>query len=144
MSSLSELAPLSPKDRAEFGVARAKSIAFDAVHALWRKRKAQGKSQAELAKVLGKDEGWLSKTLRGPSNWTIRTLGELVEILDGDLEITIRAAEDVVDSKSNYNVYSEYENTIRLPPLIPEKPIHHRDQSTLGVSNGTVFQAANT
>src|SRR5437773_2090655 len=82
MTSLSDIAPLSPEQRASYGVARAKSIAFDAVHALWRRRRAEGKSQAELAKVLGKDEGWLSKNLRGPGNWTMRTLGELVEALD--------------------------------------------------------------
>ena len=60
MTFQSSLPPLTPEERACFGVARAKTIAFDAVHKLWRRRQAEGKSQADLARTLGKDEGWLS------------------------------------------------------------------------------------
>jgi transcriptional regulator with XRE-family HTH domain len=109
MSSLSKLAPLTPDQRASYGVARAKSIAFEAVHTLWRRRKAEGRSQSDLAKALGKDKGWLSRSLRGPGNWTIKTLGEMVEALDGELEIIVHGAEDPISDQSNYHAYADYE-----------------------------------
>lgn len=109
MITLSDVAPLDPKERASFGVARAKSIAFDAVHALWRRRRAEGRSQADLARTLDKDEGWLSKNLRGPGNWTMRTFGELVEALDGDLEIVVHAIEDPLPVTTNSHAYAGYD-----------------------------------
>jgi transcriptional regulator with XRE-family HTH domain len=118
MTSLSDIAPLTPEQRAEYGIARAKSIAFDAVHELWRRRRAEGKTQADLAKALGKDEGWLSKNLRGPGNWTIKTLGELVEALDGDLEIVLHALEDHVPELKNYHAYAGYE--INMPAQVSD------------------------
>jgi hypothetical protein len=117
MTFLSEIAPLSPAERASFGVARAKSLAFDAVHALWRRRRAEGKSQADLARTLDKDEGWLSKNLRGPGNWTMKTFGELVEALDGDLEIIVHAIEDPISNLKNSHAYAGYEVSLPAPKL---------------------------
>jgi transcriptional regulator with XRE-family HTH domain len=114
MTSLSSISALAPEQRAAYGVDRAKTIAFEAIHNLWRRRKAEGRSQAELAKVLNKDEGWISRSLKGPGNWTIKTLGELVEALDGDLEIVVHAMEDPVSDLSNYTAYSGYEPSERL------------------------------
>lgn len=125
MPSLSDLAPLGPEERASFGVARAKTLAFDAVHSLWRRRRAEGKSQADLAQALGKDEGWLSKNLRGPGNWTIKTLGELVEALNGDLEITVYGAEDPLPSRPNWHAYVGYELPEKIAPtsLTQQPPV---------------------
>jgi transcriptional regulator with XRE-family HTH domain len=114
MTFASELPPMTPEQRASYGIARAKTIAFTAVHDLWRRRKAEGKSQAELATVLNKDEGWLSKNLRGPGNWTIKTLGELVEALDGEIEIIVHRIEDSVWDHSNDHAYAGYEAEIPL------------------------------
>jgi transcriptional regulator with XRE-family HTH domain len=114
MTFISELPPMTPEQRASYGVARAKTIAFTAVHDLWRRRKSEGKSQAELAQVLNKDEGWLSKNLRGPGNWTIKTLGELVEALDGELEIVVHGLEDSTWSQANEHAYAGYETEIPL------------------------------
>ncbi|MEH2477545.1 transcriptional regulator with XRE-family HTH domain [Nitrobacteraceae bacterium AZCC 2146] len=114
MPSLSELAPLTPEQRADYGVARAKSIAFEAVLNLWRRRRDQGKTQAELAKSLGRDEGWLSKNLRGPGNWTMKTFGELVEALDGDIEIVVHGNEDTLSTTVNSHAYAGYEPQDRI------------------------------
>ena len=69
-------------DRGDYGFARARDIAFDAVLALWRKRKAAGVKQSDIAAALGRDPAWVSKQLKGPGNWTLRTIGELVEAMD--------------------------------------------------------------
>jgi transcriptional regulator with XRE-family HTH domain len=109
MSSLFDAAPLTTKQRATFGVTRVKLLAFSAINDLWLRRKREGRTQADLAASLGKDEGWLSKNLKGPGNWTIRTIGEIVEALDGDIEIIVRAAEDVNCDQKNSDAYSGYE-----------------------------------
>lgn len=138
MTSLSDIAPLTPEQRAEYGIARAKSIAFDAVHELWRRRRAEGKTQADLAKVLGKDEGWLSKNLRGPGNWTIKTLGELVEALDGDLEIVLHALEDPLPVLKNHHAYAGYEinafTQTSSSPIIWETTVVPVNPQTIGAS----------
>lgn len=109
MTSLYEIAPLTAAQRASYGVERVKLLAFEAVHGLWLRRKAQGRTQSELATTLGKDEGWLSRNLRGPGNWTIKTLGEMVEALDGDIKIIVCGAEDPLDDRSNDHAYADYE-----------------------------------
>ncbi len=113
MTSLSDILLERPEDRASYGVARAKSLAFDAVHGLWRKRKGEGRTQSDLASTLGKDEGWLSRNLRGPGNWTIKTLGEMVEALDGELEIFVHPIEDIEKDGRNDDAYSGY----KIDPL---------------------------
>ena len=87
----------------------------EAVLSLWRRRRSQGKTQADLAKTLGRDEGWLSKNLRGPGNWTMKTFGELVEALDGDLEIIVHGVEDPLSDKTNFHAYAGYEPLGRKP-----------------------------
>jgi hypothetical protein len=47
--------------------------------------------------------------LRGPGNWTLRTIGELVEALNGELEITVHAKEDPPERRTNYSAYSGYQ-----------------------------------
>jgi transcriptional regulator with XRE-family HTH domain len=89
----------------DYGFARARDIAFDAVLELWRKRHSAGLTQADLANRLGKDAGWVSKRLRGPGNWTLRTLGELVEALDGELEINVSPLEEPSYPARNFDAY---------------------------------------
>jgi transcriptional regulator with XRE-family HTH domain len=98
--------------RREYAVARARDIAFDAVLRLWRKRKATGMQQADLAEILGREKGWVSKQLKGPGNWTLRTMAELVEALDGELEIQAFGREEPVDSRTNHDAYSGYERPL--------------------------------
>jgi transcriptional regulator with XRE-family HTH domain len=80
--------------RMDYGFARARDLAFDAVNELSRKRQANGMKQAELALRLGRDTGWLSKKLKGPGNWTLRTFGEMAEALGGEIEISIHPLEE--------------------------------------------------
>lgn len=92
--------------RMDYGFARARDLAFDAVQELWRKRQSTGLTQIDLAKKLGKDAGWLSKKLKGPGNWTLRTLGEMVEALDGELEIRVFPLEEPLHPARNFDAYA--------------------------------------
>jgi transcriptional regulator with XRE-family HTH domain len=112
---------MNPRDRAIYGYARVRDIAFDAVQALWRRRRSEGVTQLQLAEALGKDTGWVSKNLRGPGNWTLRTVGEFVEALRGEIEITIHALEDRPADRPNYNAYLDY-NSDPLRDRLPQAP----------------------
>lgn len=101
---------MNPSDLVVFNIARARDIAFDAVHALWRRRQGEGLTQAELAKFLGRDEGWVSRTLNAPGNWTLRTAATLVAGLRGELEINVFAMEDPPSDRSNFDAYAEHLN----------------------------------
>lgn len=85
---------LTPSERADYGFARVRDVAFDAIIALWRRRKEEGMKQFDIAAAIGKDEGWVSRKLRGPGNWTLRVMGEFVEALNGEIEIKVHAMED--------------------------------------------------
>lgn len=91
--------------RLQYGEARARDLSFMAVLALWRKRKAAGMTQSEFAERLGRDTGWLSKKLKGPANWTTKTLGQMVEALDGELEITVHDRLQPLDQPDNFDAY---------------------------------------
>jgi transcriptional regulator with XRE-family HTH domain len=100
-------------NRANYGFARVRDVAFDAISDLWRRREAEGVKQKEIAEALGRDPGWVSKNLRGPGNWTLRTIGELVEVLGGEIVIKVYALEDPLESRDNYDAYLGYSETIR-------------------------------
>lgn len=106
MPSPSNFSPLKPRELADYGFERVRGIAFDAVRQLWQLRKAAGLLQKDLAKNIERDAGWVSKNLSGPGNWTMRTFGELVSGLDGEVEIRVRAAEDPLQVPTNYDAYA--------------------------------------
>lgn len=97
-------------DRGDYGYARVRDQAFDAVLSLWRKRKAQGMLRKEIAETLNTSESWVSKQFRGPSNWTLRTIGELIEAMDGELEITAFGKEEPASDLVNSDAYSGYDD----------------------------------
>lgn len=105
-SHSSNLDPLAGRDLAEYGVARLRDQAFDAVQQLWRRRRAAGVSQKELADIIGRDQGWVSRNLRAPGNWTLRTIGELVQALNGEVEIRVVGLEDPVETPGNFDAYA--------------------------------------
>lgn len=109
MTSPFEAAPLKPRERADYGFARVRDIAFDAVKTLWRRRHQEGMKQTDLANAIGRDPAWVSRSLRAPGNWTLRTIGELVEALDGEVEIVVRGNDEIAAQRKNYDAYSEYE-----------------------------------
>lgn len=109
MPSQSELTHLTPKDRREFGFLRIRDAAFDAVSSLWDRRQNEGMTQTQIATAIDADEGWVSKNLRGPGNWTMKTFGALVEALNGEVQLNIRAAEDPLPVLTNYHAYVDYE-----------------------------------
>jgi hypothetical protein len=114
-----------------------RDIAFDAVQSLWRRRQAEGMTQAQLAETIGKDAGWVSRNLRGPGNWTARTVGAFVVGLNGEIEITVHALEDPLPIRSNYHAYSGYEVPLPLPTsqtsqatLLIEPKVHVASRSS--------------
>ena len=121
MTSRFSRSDLSPADRRDYGFARARDVAFDAVQRLWRRRRAQGMKQIDIVNALDRGPAWVSRNLRAPGNWTLRTIGELVEALGGELEITVRAIEEPPETRPNYSAYSEYEQVDkRVPPSAVE------------------------
>lgn len=109
MTSRSDVPNSKQRDRADYGFARARDLAFDSVRSLWRRRSAEGMKQIDIADALDRSPAWVSRAFRGPANWTLRTFGELVEALDGEIEIKVYASEDAVETPSNFHAYVEYE-----------------------------------
>lgn len=109
MISPFETGALNPRERADYGLARVRDVAFDAVRALWRRRHKEGMKQSDLARAIGRDPAWVSRSLRAPGNWTLRTIGELAEGLDGEVEIIVRGNDEIAAQRKNYDAYSEQE-----------------------------------
>ena len=104
MISRSDETELKPRQRADYGFARVRDIAFDAIRLLWDRRRVAGMKQTDLANAIGRDPAWVSRSLRAPGNWTLRTIGELAEAMDGEVEIIIHANEDAVTHNANFDV----------------------------------------
>jgi len=96
-------------DRADYGFARARDLAFDAVYSLWRQRQEDGMKQVDIARTLDRSPTWVNRSLRGPGNWTLRTFGELVEALGGEIELSVHALEEALPARPNYHAYAGYE-----------------------------------
>jgi hypothetical protein len=109
MTSQSSVLPLDPKELRNYGFARVRDIAFDAVQTLWRRRRSEGLKQSDIVKAIDRQPAWVSRNLRAPGNWTLRTIGELVEALGGEVEIVVRAKEDPLENPSNYSAYIDYD-----------------------------------
>jgi|SRR5579884_3041866 len=90
----------------DYGFARVRDVAFDAVMDLWRKRQEAGVTQKDIAHRLDKDPAWVSRQLKGPGNWTLRTFGALVEALNGEAEITVYPIEIPAGNGQNYDAYA--------------------------------------
>jgi transcriptional regulator with XRE-family HTH domain len=98
---------ISKKDLEDYGLARVRDIAFDAVQSLWRLRQKSGVTQKDLANLLDRDPSWISRQLSGPGNWTFRSFGALVEALDGEVEIIVHPIEDPLPDSNNYDAYTD-------------------------------------
>ncbi len=97
-------------DLSDYGFARVRDLAFDAVHALFRHRQeTEGTQQKDIAARLECSPARINRTLSAPGNWTLRTFGELVEALGGDVQIIVRPVEDArAAERGNYDAYEEY------------------------------------
>lgn len=109
MTSRLTLAPLEGAELGDYGLARVRDVAFDAVQRLWRRRQAEGMNQKQLAARISRDPATVSRNLRAPGNWTLRTFGELVQALNGNVRIIVEAAEDTTPSWGNYDAYDEHD-----------------------------------
>lgn len=109
MTTQYDVTQLQPAELADYGFARVRDVAFDAVHDLWERRRHEGMKQLDIAQAIGKDPAWISRRLRGPGNWTVRTIGEFLVALRGEIEIKVHALEDPLPVKVNYHAYAGYE-----------------------------------
>lgn len=136
---------------ANFGFSRTRDLAFAAVRSLWRLRQSQGMKQADLAARVNRDAGWVSRKLSGPSNWTLRTFGDLVDALDGEVEIRIADLRDE-PKVGNYDAYSGYgeepveKRKSEVTLLSPPKPYQQRAlievQKPIGTNGRSTVLAA--
>ena len=55
MTSRSDLRPLVGREQGDYGFARVRDQAFDAIQALWRRRRAEGMRQKDIAAFLGRE-----------------------------------------------------------------------------------------
>ena len=110
MTTKFDLNDIPARDLANYGSARARDLAFDAVKELWARRRAEGMKQVDLVNFLKCDPGWVSKALRGPGNWTMRTFGALAAGMNGEIEIALHAMEDPLPSLPNYHAYADYDS----------------------------------
>ena len=108
MTSTLRIDPISQSEIEDYGQVRVRDQAFNAVQKLWRRRKAAGMKQSDLAAKLNWDPAVVSKKLSGPANWTFKTFGALVEALDGEADIDIFGKEDVVTELRNHRAYDDF------------------------------------
>jgi hypothetical protein len=127
----SQSAKSKRRDRADYGFARARDLAFDAVQSLWHKRHSDGMKQIEIAKALDRSPAWVNRSLRGPGNWTLRTFGELVEALGGEIELSVHALEDPLPICLNYHAYAGYELPDSFGPPVLIKTATVQDKTTI-------------
>ncbi len=111
MTSRSNAPSLADRDLVDYGVARLRDQAFDAIGALWRRRQSEGWTQKRVADAIGRDPAWVSRTLRAPGNWTLRTIGELIQALDGESEITITPLEAPLEGRPKDHAHIGYVST---------------------------------
>jgi hypothetical protein len=135
------LSDLEPKERRDYGFARVRDLAFDAVRVLWTRRQKEGWQQSDIVRNIDSDPGWVSKKLRSPGNWTLRTFGELVEALDGEVEIIAHAKEDIKDSRQNHSAYDGYGPSPARSPLAATQNGNSGNQ-TIGASQHMLGIAA--
>ena len=116
MTFQSDALRMTPEQRRDYGFARVRDTAFDAIQVLWRRRKAAGLKQTDIASAIKRHPTWVSRSLRAPGNWTLRTIGELAEAMNGEVEIIVHAIEDPPTERRNYSVYDDEAESRRHGP----------------------------
>jgi len=117
MTTQFELCPLTQREQGDYGFARVRDQAFDAVQDLWRRRQAEGMRQKDIAAFLGRKPAWVSRNLSAPGNWTLRTFGEFMQALGGEVEILVHPIENKVVAGRNGAAYGGYDKPSgRSPP----------------------------
>jgi hypothetical protein len=130
----------APRDTGDYGFGRARDVAFDAVQTLWRRRKTAGMQQVDIARAIGRDAAWVNRSLRGPGNWTLRTLGELVQAMNGELEITVHGMEDAVPTRANYHAYADYEPAAIHVRVTQPSPVPNTVAATTSIDQTHLFR----
>ena len=116
MTSRSDICPLIQREQGDYGFARVRDQAFDAVQVLWRRRQAEGMRQKDIAVFLGRKPAWVSRNLGAPGNWTLRTFGDFMQALGGEAEINVHAVEDAAGGAGKLRVYDGYTMSVGRTP----------------------------
>ena len=97
--------------------ARIRDGVFDAVMDLWQRRQLENMNlqQKDLAGKMDCSPARVNKALRGPANWTLRTFADFVAALDGEAEIRVRALEDPLAQRPNFDAYADYRDQSGAP-----------------------------
>jgi hypothetical protein len=128
------------RDAGDYAFARARDIAFDAVQTLWRRRSAAGLKQIDIARAIGRDAAWVNRSLRGPGNWTLRTIGELVFGMNGELEIAVYGMEDRPEDRTNFHAYAEYEQFAVQIRVTQPSPAPNTVPATTSTDQSQIFK----
>jgi hypothetical protein len=128
------------RDAGDYGFARARDIAFDAVQALWRRRRDAGMKQVDIARAIGREPAWVNRSLRGPGNWTLRTLGELIQGMNGELEITVHGMEDALPAPPNFHAYADYEPSAVQVRITQPSPAPSAIAATTSIDQTQLFK----
>lgn len=98
-------ASFSKEERADLAARFAQQAAHEAIYQLWLRRKEEGWKQKSLGERIGRNVTWISRTLSGPGNWTLKSLGEMAEALDAEVEIRVTPREEI--HAPNFDAYAE-------------------------------------
>lgn len=98
-------ASFSREERADLAARFAQQAAHEAIYQLWLRRKEEGWKQKSLGERIGRNVTWISRTLSGPANWTLKSLGEMAEALDAEVEIRVTPREEI--HAPNFDAYAE-------------------------------------
>lgn len=127
-------------DAGDYGFARARDIAFDAVQSLWRRRKESGLKQIDVAHAIGRSPTWVNRSLHGPGNWTLRTLGELVQGMNGEVEIIVHGIEDAPLARPNFHAYADYEPAAVHVRITQPSPVPNTVSATTSADQAQLFE----
>lgn len=130
----------SAHEAADYGFARVRDVAFDAVQALWRRRKNSGMKQIDIAHTIGRSPAWVNRSLRGPGNWTLRTLGELVQGMNGEVEITVYGVDDAPATRTNFHAYADYEPAAVQVRVTQPSPVPSTVSATTSPDQAQLFK----
>lgn len=121
----------SKEDKVELAFLRVRDAAFDAVKALWSRRKEEGATQDSLCEAMGKDRGWVSRNLAGPGNWTLRTFGSFVDAMDGHVQIVVTPIEEL--PRANYDIYECWKDVPRRQVVIETEQVDNGPDATVNL-----------
>lgn len=85
---------------------------FDVVNRIYDLLKQQGKSQRDLAHLMGKKESEISKWMQGTHNFTLKSIAKIESVLGENLILTPKEGEILV----NQEKWAYYQKNFEVKP----------------------------